>query len=210
MIKNGRQMSTSLGGIRDDHLARYLFAAVRHSVAIDLVPSQLKRIADLGCGAGYGTWLLGISLGCKIDSYDNDAGALAYGEENYKLPNITRINTDLELGALSPGVYSGYTAFEVIEHLRDPQVLLRQMRERAGPRALFVGSVPNQDVVPFNPVVNPWHHRHYTPLTLTNELRSAGWGLDFLGGQKGKHKQDAAILSDPVGCRTIVFVASIL
>ena len=74
-------------------------------------------------------------------------------------------------------------------------------------RYLF-GSVPNENVLPFaRGGWNSEHYRHYTPRQITEELEQAGWSIEVIGSQCGKHGNQAAINTDNTNGRTIVFMA---
>lgn len=115
------------------HLARYTWA-------LPMCTSQ--SVVDLGCGTGYGSyimsWLAKEVLGLEID-----LPAVHFAEDHFgDAPNIQFRPFDLETDALPVGTV--YTCFECLEHLRDPQSLLRQIADVA-PNAIVMGSVPLGD-----------------------------------------------------------------
>lgn len=71
-------------------------------------------------------------------------------------------------------------AFDVLEHLRDDEALLHQLRGAMQPGARFYGTVP----------AGPWlwsaddeaagHFRRYTPASLSRTLQRSGFILEFL------------------------------
>src|SRR3546814_15557036 len=62
----------SLEGIRDDHVARYRFAAEQlraHGCRLD------NRVVDAGAGCGYGTFILA-EAGFRVTAIEQDAGEI--------------------------------------------------------------------------------------------------------------------------------------
>lgn len=195
MIKNGRQLAPTLAGIRDDHVARYRLAAAEATAA------GLTEALDVGCGAGYGSYVLALA-GLQVSGYDIDAGAIAYGDQHYGHPAITRAVADLAGVAVPSGCL--VAAFEIIEHSEGAPSFLARAASSA---ALLVGSVPNEAAIPFSRNKHPEHYRHYTADELVRELAGAGWRATMLGSQKGKHGIDAVVHDGLTGGRTLVFVA---
>lgn len=195
MIKDGRQVSTTLDGIRDDHVRRYQFAAQKIKAA-----RASATVLDVGCGCGYGSFILANS-GFQVKSTDIDQGALDYGSEHYGHPNVRRYQKNWEEDLLP--VVDAIVAFEVIEHLQNP---IRFCYEASRHATLMLGSVPNQDVVPFDVDKHHRHFRHYSPDQLTELFEQTRWQVLFLGGQVGKRGSLAEVVGNPKGCRTLVFV----
>lgn len=82
-----------------------------------------KSVVDLGCGVGYGSYMLSWAsrfvTGCDIDF-----STIAYAQEAFVAGNLR-----YELRDISEGVPDAevYTAFEVIEHLADPLPMLKSV-----------------------------------------------------------------------------------
>ena len=118
----------------NEHLARYAFAArLAHG----------KRVLDAGCGCGYGSaelakpalWVVGI---------DNAAPAVNYAREHYRLPNLHFEQAGCTALPHRDAAFDLIVAFEVIEHLADWRVFLREMRRVLAPGGQFVVSTPNK------------------------------------------------------------------
>lgn len=199
-IKDGRQMAETLDRIRDDHVARYRFAA---RIINDAVPRG-ATVADVGCGFGYGSFILASEGAFRVQSMDVDTGVFDFAREHYAHPLIERQQVNLELGVMfEPRVFA-VVAFEVIEHLEHGNAALKMLAQ--GYVKMLVGSVPNEATIPFNPETHKRHRRHYTPSQIRAALEQAGWFVAFLGGQVGKRGRDATIIDSTSGVRTLVFV----
>lgn len=119
------------------HLQRYTFAA-RYG--------WQKDIVDLGCGTGYGSYLLSM-VAKSVHGVDLDPEAIQYAFTTFKAPNLRYGLDDITLGFPHGEVY---TAFECLEHLDDPTSVLEMTR--AG---MLIYSIPVEDGSRF-------HKRVYT------------------------------------------------
>lgn len=196
MVKDGRQLAPTLEGIRDDHVLRYRFAAEQATAR------GYTSVLDVGCGCGYGSSILAAAV-LSVIATDIDEGALDYGREHYGHERITWRRVDWDTERAFPKVEAAI-GFEVVEHLADARGFLAAAARHV---PLLVGSVPNQDVVPFDPEKHVRHVRHYTPAEVFDALCEVGWTPLFVGGQRGKRGLEAEIVRDPAGCRTLVFLA---
>lgn len=193
MIKNGRQVSPSIDGIREDHRARYQFA-------IDLAKQHgFKTVVDFGTGTGYGAWMMA-EAGLIVDAYEIDQTAIDYGNEHYNHPNLTRHQADI--ADLAPPPADMVTGFEIVEHT----VHSHDFIARCSAKTLVL-SVPNENVIPFSKTGHPQHVRHYTPDQFVDAIEQAGCKLDRIGCQIGKRGADAIIRFDTTNGRTLIAVA---
>lgn len=201
-IKDGRQIATSLAGVREDHVRRYEFAA--HVIGQHFANKRGKlKIVDAGCGTGYGSSILAKLPKAEVTACDVDQGILDYGQEHYGAANIKRKQVDFEAEHIP--ACDALVAFEFVEHIAAAPDWLAMAAQRT---KLFVGSVPNQLVVPFNPEVNHRHFRHYTPDELRHALEGAGWRVIEMLGQRGKRGFHAKLKhKDVMEGRTLCFVA---
>ncbi|SRR5216684_230883 len=127
---------------RNAHIERYAFARKCFTGG---------RILDFGCGVGYGSEML-TRAGCHVVSVDTSESALTLARQRPgKLGTFLRpeqLEEDEE--------FDGAMAFEVLEHLENPEEFLAMMARRA--RHLIV-STPIVPTMATNP-----HHRHdFTP-----------------------------------------------
>jgi len=167
-VIEGRQHATTLVEIRRDHVERYRFAALH----------ARGTVADLGCGIGYGSNIMA-TAGRKVHAYDKSADAISFGEQHWDHPNITWIALPLE--GYSKIISDWAVCFEVIEHLENPLKLLQSIKA-----PLLICSVPNEDVMPFDPKRHSYHHRHYTRDEFGALLTATGWRVTGWHGQQGK------------------------
>jgi len=118
------------------HRARYVFAARVF---------QSMRVLDFGCGIGYGSVFLQTAANNEVTSVDpsSEARTLALTRRN------VQVLPEIPAGA----IYDGCVAFEVIEHLPDPEHFVLTV-----PARHLVASVPVQPSVGHN----PYHRSDFT------------------------------------------------
>ena len=156
--------------IRADHVKRYLFAAER---------LKNKRVLDLACGCGYGSWLLH-GAGNEVTGVDISSDALLYAEKHYQGPTYLRQRAEE-----TKGEWDALVCFETLEHLHDPLSVLQGIKAKT-----LIASVPNEVRFPFSAEKFDGdefpHQRHYTPFEFYELLWAAGYTVNELFCQKTK------------------------
>lgn len=143
--------------VAPDHKARYVLAA--HSLAG-------KSVFDAGCGVGYGSLLLA-EAGCTVTAVDNCAEAIEIAKRMCPHENITYICDDLL--SYAPEHVDAIVAFEVLEHLEDPEGVVRKWNSD-----YILASVPHEGVLKFTSKDFPFHHRHFYPNEFEYLLQNVG------------------------------------
>ena len=138
-----------------EHVARYLLAAA--------LCRGLETL-DAGCGQGYGTVLLS-SAGARVVGLERDASAIARGR-------LRRwVAGDLQQLPFRPGSFDRVVAFEVLEHLQDPERFLDQVVRCLSPRGLLLISTPDRLIYSERSGYrNPYHVREYSEAELRESL----------------------------------------
>ena len=143
------------GAELEEHVARYAWA---------FRFCEGKHVVDVGCGGGYGSFLLSW-VAREVDAVDRDAEAIAMANAAYTGPRYAVADGT---GDALPRAEIA-TCFEVLEHVDDPEALCRHLLG-AAPEVLL--SYPNP--LAAGPHLNP-HHRVDWPLGLLKRaLRAAG------------------------------------
>lgn len=165
-----RQYGKSIEQIRGDHVKRYLFAADR---------IKGKKVLDLACGCGYGSWLMH-GNGGDVTGIDIEPEAIEYAKKYYQGPTYL-----CQRAEDTTGKWDALVSFETLEHLEAPETLLRGVQA-----PLLIASVPNEDRYPFNAATFSGdaypHKRHYRPKEFEDLLRSAGYMVTERFCQKNK------------------------
>ncbi|MEA2305736.1 MAG: hypothetical protein QOH43_3016 [Solirubrobacteraceae bacterium] len=109
---------------------------------VALVPADARVVVDVGCGQGAlggairrerGAWVLGLE-------YVAEAAEVA----RTRLDRVERVDLDaLEELPVAIGSVDAFVCGDVLEHLRDPERLLRLMRRYLAPGGVIVASIPN-------------------------------------------------------------------
>ncbi len=139
------------------HLNRYLLAKP-HCAS--------KRVLDIACGEGYGAYLMVKRWGAaEVTAVDNSAAALARAQQTFAAPQITYRQHDAQdlPSAFDENTFDVIVSFETIEHVPDPEALLRGFRHVLRPDGIAVISCPNDWwYYPDASQHNPHHQRKYT------------------------------------------------
>ena len=118
-----------------EHLHRYAYAS-------QFVEG--KRVLDLACGEGYGSYLLARSakfvLGVDIDEVTITHASSKYINDvlDFRVGSITDIPLEGE------DLFDVIVCFEAIEHVEDHEHLLKEVKRLLSPGGLFVVSTPNK------------------------------------------------------------------
>src|SRR3954451_23883879 len=127
-----------------EHLARYLFAA-------HFAPGQ--NVVDLGCGVGYGTNVLLASGARRALGVDISETAIEHATGRYRGCEFTVDDVTQPLDLTAFGVR---VCYEAIEHVTDPQALVRTLAADLPPGGLSLVSTPNGA----SPALPNPHHLH--------------------------------------------------
>ncbi|VDG69854.1 type 11 methyltransferase [Clostridium carnis] len=166
-----RQVKYYLRDIDKDHRNRYIFA------------SQLVRendkVADIGCGVGYGSYYIAMSTPCKsVLGIDIDKEAIEFAKEKYVTDKNKFEQRDI-ITEKNNEKFNFIIAFEVVEHVPDSQKFLESCESMLEDDGIIVLTTPNENVLNFNPEIFKFHQRHYTPEQLKEKLNSTN--LEVIG-----------------------------
>ena len=145
-------------GLIQSKQAEYPAARLNHQAALSMIgryTSSPGRLLDFGCGAGF---FLSTAKESGWDVYGLEPlpGHAIYSRATFDVPVATDI---LRPGAFPSDHFDVITAFQVFEHLPDPNVVLSELARILKPGGLILVEVPNIDtwsVRLFGP-----RHRHY-------------------------------------------------
>jgi 2-polyprenyl-3-methyl-5-hydroxy-6-metoxy-1,4-benzoquinol methylase len=154
-----RQVGKNLNGIEERHRLRYYFAAYWIDV-IERYYQRQVRIADIGCGVGYGTSILASMLSQKaisVDAFDVSSEAIQFAQEYYANPKIQHHVLDCSVENLSrhkvfeKGKIDVITCFEFLEHVEMQKSceLLEFLLEKSD---VLITSFPVDNPSPFHKI----------------------------------------------------------
>jgi len=119
-----------------DHLARYLWA-------MNWVSG--KDVVDLGCGTGYGTFMLSW-VAASIVGIDVDQETIGFATSHFRAPNVKFCVGDLndtegDFAFRIPDAQV-YVAFEILEHLACPEMTVV---DKVRSKGILLWSIPVND-----------------------------------------------------------------
>ncbi|MGI9048081.1 MAG: class I SAM-dependent methyltransferase [Rubrobacteraceae bacterium] len=137
-----------------DHIARYRL--VERYV-------RDKEMVDMGCGAGYGSHSLS-RLAKSVRGVDLSEEAVAHAKHRYRAPNLSYQIGDVTKLPFEDSSFETAISFEVIEHLEEPEDLVREARRVVKEDGLFIVSTPDKQTYSNDRnSVNPYHLREMYP-----------------------------------------------
>jgi 2-polyprenyl-3-methyl-5-hydroxy-6-metoxy-1,4-benzoquinol methylase len=136
------------------------------------------RVLDYGSGVGY------FLVACKragLDPLGLDFADVAARVARERFDVEVRSDPDGELARLPSERFDLVTAWQVLEHLRDPRETMQQLVRVLAPGGVFAAAVPNLGALAYRlrggrwfNVVNPTHLTFFDRATLTRLYRDAG------------------------------------
>lgn len=141
------------------HLARYQWA-------IEVIRKRKpKRILDIACGAGYGSYL--IAQACpnvQVIGGDYDAASIRHAQAHYSAPNLRYQRSDMVIWRtldakeqmVSLGEFDMIISFDTIEHLLHREIALLNLTENLSDKGALLFSTPSG--TRFNQLNPGWEH----------------------------------------------------
>lgn len=162
-------MSRVTGERSDAHMIRYHWSC-------DYIRSG-DRVLDAACGLGYGSRLVARqTLAESVRGIDGSEWAINYATDNFasmdeKLSFEVGFLPDY-LSKFSDGSFDVILSFETLEHVEDPNALIKEFHRLLSPGGRVIVSVPNDWSDESGEDPNPYHLQVYTWDRLAAELGS--------------------------------------
>jgi SAM-dependent methyltransferase len=160
-------------GIVALHLKRYEFARPL---------CEGRDVLDAGCGVGYGSAFLA-ERARHVVGVDRDGEAIAYARERYAAPNVEFVVGDLLALPAEAAAFDVVCAFEVVEHLTEPDRFVAEARRALRADGLLVVSTPIAERAGEAPE-NPYHEHEFTPGELEQLLRGSFGSVQLYGQRR--------------------------
>ncbi len=133
--------------IAAQHIARYAFASPY---------ARGARVLDAACGPGYGSAMLADAGAASVLGVDYSTEAIAHAQTHHARPSVRYVQADaLTLRPDEHGPFDTIVCIETLEHVNEPERLLRVLRDLLVPGGVLVLTVPNDRALHAD---NP-HHR---------------------------------------------------
>jgi SAM-dependent methyltransferase len=138
-----------------EHLARY-------AVLAPFVKG--KRVLDIACGEGYGSWFLREWGAREVVGIDISPDAIENARKYFGRDGVTFRAGDACRAAdqLEKGSFDLVVSFETIEHVGEPRMLLEGLRLLCAPGGGIFVSCPNDHIAMSAESSNPYHLEKYT------------------------------------------------
>jgi len=132
-----------------EHLHRYAYAT-------QFV--QNKRVLDLACGEGYGSYLLARTAESVV-GIDIDEDAIRHARNKYLKQNLEfKVGSITEVPIVGEHCFDVAVCYEALEHIEDHHKLLGEVKRLLTPDGIFIVSTPNKTVYTDEPqYTNPFH-----------------------------------------------------
>lgn len=163
LMSGERQVATNVAEIDFWHVWRYQQAADH------VRPGE--TVVDFGCGIGYGSRLIAEKAGSVI-GIDDSAETIEFAKENFGAENLRFERASIEHMHPVEPLVDVSVAFEVIEHLQDPEPFLALIKSIT--KRLFIISVPHESV---DLALSPFHYRHYSEADAAALVTRAGFRI---------------------------------
>lgn len=141
-----------------EHLVRYRLGANK---------ARDGRLLDVGCGVGYGSKFLADQGAAEVVAIDYSEEALEIARNQFAASAITFHQDDAQELKTVDGKFDLITAFEIYEHIPEPEAMLRRCAELLdAQKGVFLCSTPNTLLAPKQEdgvtPRNPFHLREYS------------------------------------------------
>ena len=119
-----------------EHMVRYMFATQL---------TKKKRVLDLGCGCGYGSYYVAKKGASTVIGVDRSDEAIEFSRRRFAANNLTFLLADARNLPFSSMRFDVVTAFELIEHIKDYSEMLKEAKRLLTRNGILVLSTPNKE-----------------------------------------------------------------
>lgn len=131
-----RYMPSETGKIRLEHYHRY--ACVKNL-------TRGKRVLDVACGEGYGTFLLS-NLATSVVGVDISMESIAHAKKVYNSPRLQFQQGNILNLEFPDSAFDLVISFETLEHLAEQKQMMNELKRVLTPNGVLVVSSPNRPV----------------------------------------------------------------
>jgi len=134
----GERFTTSLAHsqIEAEHLHRYLIAKKF---------CAQKKVLDIACGEGYGSWILS-QFASSVIGVDIDKATIEHASINYKNGNLNFVVGDVRSIPCDNESVDVVVSFETIEHVSEHRKFLHEIQRVLKPSGILIISSPDRNV----------------------------------------------------------------
>ena len=154
----------------DDELAANIYA--QHLERYRIVAGKVSgaRVLDLACGAGFGTRMLAEGGAHEVIGVDRDPEVIRYAARYFAGTNIQFCAGTVE--TLAPDRFDVIACLETLEHIPNPNALLRELVARLAPGGtLFVSATTVPTCLLYQYHLHDFDEAEFLSLLTANGLR---------------------------------------
>lgn len=141
------------------------------------------KLLDVGCG--FGLFLeMAKEAGFKVYGVEMEKETVKAVQEKFGLKNIYQKNIK-EIG-FPERYFDVITLFDILEHLENPEVILKELKKLLKPNGVLVVQSPNIKSIMFKLTKEKWnwllfpnHLYHFTPKSLASLLNDSGYKIIY-------------------------------
>lgn len=167
-----RQTANELNDIRKDHIFRYKLIS---DFIQNNVKSEVLSIADIFCGNGYGTYILGDIKNSFVFGIDGSIEAINLASKHYSRENVFFSQKFFPF-LLPNNKFDIVCSIESIEHIEDDKNFSKQLVRTLSNNGYLIVSTPNSNIVSLEKNPNKFHFKHYK----LNEVKEMFEELEFV------------------------------
>ncbi|MCH9779918.1 MAG: class I SAM-dependent methyltransferase [Alphaproteobacteria bacterium] len=202
--QTGERQIGTIDLIEKGHVDRYEKAA---ELVAKHQESPVLSLLDCACTVGYGSAILGKHLPeAQIKGVDIEEKVIHFANDHHAGANVSFVASDAMQLDLPENSLDAIVSIETIEHVPDSAGLIAHFARWIRPRGVFVGSVPNEDVIPWATSGSVYHYRHFRPQEITDMLTEHGFELLEIFSQ-ARDKQDRRSFIEGTDGWNLIFVA---
>lgn len=181
-------MTREAGERSDAHIARYQWAVTF------VRPGD--TVLDAACGLGYGSYLVQCgTMAAKTIGIDGSNYAIDYANENF-VPNVSNLSFTAgmlpeALNEFADNSVDVVISFETLEHISDPETVLKEFHRILTPGGRIIVSVPNDWSDETGEDPNPFHLHVYTLDKLRDQIKTK-FDLENITVQSATHYKENA------------------
>lgn len=166
--------------VRPYHAAMHLGHMAGYRVALQY--SYGRRVLDMGCGLGYGTFFLARYGAKQIVGLDLSQEGLLYAGQVYHHPRLKYLTVNALQLPFKDASFDFIFSSQVIEHVPSAEMFLREIKRLLAPDGLCLIITPNKDIVsPSGHTDNPHHLSEMDWTTYRNLAQDVFSSTQFYG-----------------------------
>lgn len=134
--------------------AKHLFS---YEYITTILPSDYN-ILEIGCGEGYGSYLISKYFR-NIIALDNNKETIDCAIKKYQAPNLKFIYYEGEILPFDDSSFDAVIAFQVIEHIKNDKAFVQQVVRILKDGGQFIATTPDK-TYRLKPGQKPWYKYH--------------------------------------------------